>query len=413
MAESWVFGANDAHLGRGLNHLPFTAFRDEETGRQRLGIGIGACVLDLERTAEALPASCRVAISSTHLNDLMALGPEVWAELRSSLQGLLDRRNRERRLLESALLPERVLTLALPVRISEYTDFYASRHHALRVGELFRPDNPLLENYDWIPVGYHGRASSIVPSGTEVKRPKGQRRGKEIPVFGPTERLDYEVELGLWVGTGNDRGEPVPVGKAASHLFGVSLLNDWSARDVQAWEYQPLGPFLGKNFCTSISPWVTPVAALVGTAATPHHSGLLDYLDDANDQALGALKLQVSISLSTTQSRAAGADSIPVSEADASQLYWTPAQMVAHHTSGGCNLRTGDLLGTGTISGAERAQGGCLLELTRGGAEPLRLANGELRTWLEDGDEVVLTGRCEPVGEMPLRLGECRGHIVS
>lgn len=415
MAESWVFGANDAELGRGLNHLPYTAFLDEESGERRLGVGIGACVLDLARAADLMPQVARVALNECHLNSLMELGPPVWNEVRKTLQALLHRDNKNRRVLEAALLPERILTFALPIRVSEYTDFYASRHHARRVGELFRPQQPLLDNYDWVPIGYHGRASSVIASGTEIKRPSGQLRGEQMPRFSPTERLDYEAELGLWIGVGNARGEPVPVSDAGGHLFGVSLLNDWSARDIQAWEYQPLGPFLGKNFATSVSPWVTPMAALEGVRgpALPHIVGLLDYLRDDQDQARGVLGVQVRVSLSTARSRKAGFDPFRLSEADASDLYWTPAQMVAHHASGGCSLRVGDLLGTGTVSGADRSQGGCLLELTRGGVEGLRLPNGEERRYLEDGDEVELSAWARPAGEMPIRLGLCTGRVAA
>ena len=415
MAESWVFGANDQELGRGLNHLPFTAFVDEASGQRRLGVGIGACVLDLYVAAEVLPQEVRAEVREPYLNELMALGPTAWAELRKALQTLLDRSNRDRRVMEAALLPTRILRLEIPVRVGDYTDFYASRQHAMRVGELFRPDRPLLENYEWLPIGYHGRASSIVTNGSPVRRPAGQIRGAGRPAFGPTERLDYEAELGYWVGVGNPLGEPVPVGEARARLFGVSLLNDWSARDIQAWEYQPLGPFLGKSFCTSVSPWVTPMAALemARVPAVRHEAGSLEYLTDVDDQARGGLGVRLEVLLSTKQSRAANQQPFQLSEVDAAELYWTPAQMVAHHTSGGCNLRPGDLLGTGTISGATREQGGCLLELTRGGAEEIVLPNGERRCFLEDGDEVTLAGQTKAENEMPVRLGECRGVVAG
>jgi fumarylacetoacetase len=407
MVESWVFGANDAEIGFGLNHLPFTAFVDEATGQRRLGVGIGACVLDLAAAAEALPASVKDAVREPYLNWLMELGAEAWNELRAALQFLLSRSNKDRRVLEPALLPLRGLQLEVPYDIGDYTDFYASRDHARRVGELLRPDKPLLENYDWVPIAYHGRTSSIVASGAAVQRPSGQMRGSGSPRFGPTERLDYELELGYWVGQDNALGEPVPIAAAEEHIFGLSLLNDWSARDVQAWEYQPLGPFLGKNFCTSVSPWVTPLAALGGCRVAAVEHEVLPYLEGGD-----GLRLNVEVYLSTAPSRAAGLEEFRLSAGDSAGMWWTPAQMVAHHTSNGCNLRAGDLLGSGTVSGADLSSAGCLLELTRGGAEAIRLPNGETRRFLEDGDEVTLRGWGEIMGEMPVRLGECRGRVT-
>ncbi len=405
MVESWVFGANSPEIGFGLNHLPFTAFVDEEAGQRRLGVGIGACVLDLAAAAEVLPAGVQRTVQEPYLNALMALGPERWAELRGTLQFLLSRANRDRKVLERALLPTRILQLEIPCSIGDYTDFYASRNHARRVGEIFRPGKPLLENYDWVPIAYHGRSSSIVASGAEVRRPQGQVRGEEKPRFVPTERLDYELELGYFVGVGNEVGEPVPVALAEARVFGVSLLNDWSARDVQAWESQPLGPFLGKNFCTTVSPWITPMAALepYRVPAEAHEQGVLPYLDGG-----AGVSLTLEVWLSTTQSRAAGLPEFRLSEVDSAGLFWTPAQMVAHHTSGGCNLRAGDLLGSGTVSGETREEAGCLLELAA--LAPVALPNGETRRFLEDGDEVVLRGW--GVGEMPVRLGECRGRVT-
>ncbi len=407
MRESWVFGGNNPELGLGLNHLPFTAFLDPDSGARRLGVGIGACVLDLAAAAEALPASVRAALREPHLNAFLQLGPAAWQTLRQALQFLLSRENKVRRLLEAALLPTRTLQLELPCATGDYTDFYASRDHARRVGELFRPEQPLLENYDWIPIAYHGRASSLVPSGTPVRRPQGQVRAPGTPRFGPTERLDYELELGFFIGPGNLLGEPIPIAEAEQHLFGVSLLNDWSARDIQAWEYQPLGPFLGKNFCTSVSPWITPLTALAPfrIPAVEHAGGTLPHLAGG----LG-LRLQLAGELSTRQSRAAGLAPSQISTADSAALFWTPAQMVAHHTSNGCNLRPGDLLATGTISGPDRSQAGCLLELTA--EQPLQLPNGESRRFLEDGDHVTLAACAYPQDDLPIRLGSCTGEIL-
>jgi fumarylacetoacetase len=413
--ESWVFGGNDDALGSGLNHLPYTAFLEPHTGEQRLGVGIGACVLNLAAAAGVLPEALRAALGEPTLNRFMELGAGAWEELRVALQFLLSRQNKDRAALERALLSARGLELRLPVATRDYTDFYASREHALRVGELFRPEKPLLENYDFVPIGYHGRASSLVPSGTEITRPRGQVRRDDTAEFVPSARLDYELELGYFVGSGNHLGEPIPIRDAARHLFGVSLLNDWSARDVQAWEYQPLGPFLAKSFATSISPWITPMQALhpFRCPAVSHPSGVLDYLSDASDQAKGGVSIRLQVELTTDASRASGLEAFRLSESETAGLFWTPAQMVTHHTSNGCNLSAGDLMGTGTVSGAERANAGCLLELTRGGKQPFHLPNGEVRSFLEDGDEVTLTGygRCE--GQMPIRLGECRGRIVA
>jgi fumarylacetoacetase len=299
--------------------------------------------------------------------------------------------------------------------------FYASLPHARRIGELFRPDNPLLPNYKHVPIAYNGRVSSVVVSGTPVRRPWGQRRPASLaaqPAFEPSTALDYELELAFVVGQGNALGEPVPIANARAHLFGVMLLNDWSARDVQAWEYQPLGPFLGKNFATSVSPWITPMAALESFRVTPaarepDDPQPLAYLLDESDRQRGAFDVELEVLLSTELSRAAGLAPMPVSRGNTRGLYWSAAQMVAHHTSNGCNLRPGDLLATGTISGPERTSAGCLLELTRNGAESIVLPNGERRSWLQDGDEVTLTARCAREGVPPIALGSCTGQILA
>jgi fumarylacetoacetase len=346
----------------------------------------------------------------------MELGPEYWQALRQQLQFLLSNANKNRSSVEAGLLPLRGLKLEVPCIIGDYTDFYASRHHARRVGELFRPDAPLFENYDWVPIAYHGRASSIVASGAAVRRPHGQIKASgAAPRFGRTERLDYELELAYFVGTGNPLGEPVSIAAAASRIFGVSLMNDWSARDIQAWEYQPLGPFLGKSFCTSVSPWVTPLAALSAARvpAPSHENGLLAYLDSAEDRQRGGLDMRLEVRLSTARSRAANLPEFVLSRQNSADLWWTPAQMLAHHTGNGCNLRAGDMLATGTVSGASREAAGCLLELTRGGAELITLPNGETRHFLEDDDEIVFQGWVESEGEMPIHLGECRGRVTG
>jgi fumarylacetoacetase len=309
--------------------------------------------------------------------------------------------------------------LHLPATIGDYTDFYVGIHHATHVGQLFRPDNPLLPNYKYVPIGYHGRASSIRPSGVPVVRPSGQTKGPQDsePRFGPTRRLDYELELGLWIGEGNALGEPIPIGQAADHIAGFCLLNDWSARDFQAWEYVPLGPFLAKNFHSTISPWViTPEALAPFRTAQPARDAAdpkpLPYLWDEQDQAGGALALDLSVTLSTARMRDQGLPDFALSHGPSSNMYWTPAQIVAHHASNGCNLQPGDLLGTGTISGPDRSAYGSLLEISRGGAEPITLPSGEQRTFLEDGDEVILTATAQRDGFASIGFGECRARIL-
>lgn len=423
MSQSWVDGANEPH-GFGLNHLPFGAFcQDDQT---RLCVRIGEFALDLEACErwallDELSSSARRACTEPDLHALLAEGPEVWRALRALLTGILDgTETAAPGAADILLVPLKDVELVLPIRPRGYTDFYACLHHARRVGEIFRPESPLLPNYKHIPIGYNGRASSIVASGTPVVRPRGQRKpvGQEMqPVFEATRALDYELELAFVAGWENALGSPIPISEAREHLFGVTLLNDWSARDIQSWEYQPLGPFLGKSFATSISPWITPMAALEPfqlpmierEAQDPRP---LPYLWDENDQKSGAMDIKLTVALTTEASRAARLAPFPISQSNARDLYWTPAQMLTHLTSNGCNIEPGDLLGSGTISGASREAAGCLLERTRNGAEPLVLPNGERRSWLEDGDEVILTARCEREGQPFIELGTCTGKIV-
>jgi fumarylacetoacetase len=309
--------------------------------------------------------------------------------------------------------------MVLPVEVGDYTDFYASVFHASNVGSMFRPDNPLLPNYKWVPIGYHGRASSVVASGTPIRRPRGQSKAPDAaaPSFGPSRQMDYELELGAWIAGHNPLGQPVPIAAAHERLFGVSLLNDWSARDIQSWEYAPLGPFLAKNFATSVSPWIVTMEALapfrVPAFVRPEGDPApLAYLDDAADRAQGGYAITLEVALQTTRMREAGQPPARLSRGDFRQMYWTLAQLVAHHASSGCNLRPGDLLGSGTISGPTREERGCLLELSWRGKEPLTLPSGESRTFLEDGDEVVMTGWCERAGAVRIGLGECRGRLL-
>jgi fumarylacetoacetase len=308
----------------------------------------------------------------------------------------------------------------VPCSIGDYTDFYVGIHHATRVGTLFRPDNPLLPNYKWVPIGYHGRGSSIRVSGQHVARPLGQLKGPaDAPVLGASQRLDYELELGLLVGPGNALGERIGIADAEQHLFGVTLLNDWSARDVQAWEYQPLGPFLAKNFATTLSPWIVTMEALAPFRAAPLERPAgdpqpLPYLDAPENRASGALDITLEAWLLTARMREAGEGPVRLTQGNAAQAaYWTPAQLITHHTVNGCNLQPGDLLGSGTLSGPTAEQAGSLLELSLGGKNPIALPNGEHRTFLEDGDTVILRGYCERAGAVRIGLGECVGTVVA
>jgi fumarylacetoacetase len=410
--ESWVRSAT-IESGFGLSHLPYGVI--ECDGIDSVCVAIGDEAVNLRVLSGEFPAPLQQALQSETLNALLELGAGAWRSLRVSLTAMLhvsagtgiqDR-------VRAAMVSRTEAVMLYPLATRGFVDFYASVDHARRVGEMFRPERPLLPNYEHMPIAYNGRASSLVASGEEVRRPWGQRRGGDGPVFAPTAALDYEVELGLVVGHGNMLGEPVAIAHAERHLFGVALLNDWSARDVQSWEYQPLGPFLGKSFATSMSGWVTPMAALepFRVAARSKDVATLPYLWAESDQERGGLDVRVEVWLSTVRSRAEGAGALLVSRASTAGMFWTPAQMVAHAASNGCPLETGDVLGTGTISGAEREGTGCLLELTKNGSEPLRLTNGEERRWLEDGDEVTLRGWCQREGYEPLRLGECVGRV--
>jgi fumarylacetoacetase len=423
--RAWVASANEPGAAFPIQNLPFGVFRRAGSAdRFRIGIAIGDRILDLAACAEAGvfdTAELRAVCAEPDLNALMALGRPAARAIRAQVSALLQEgtapdalRARAAAWLHAMLDAE----LALPARIGDYTDFYASIFHATNVGRLFRPDNPLLPNYRWVPIGYHGRASSIVVSGHAVRRPSGQRGrpSDQAPTFGPSEKLDYEAELAIFVGSGNPLGSPVPLGEAEDHVFGMCLLNDWSARDVQSWEYQPLGPFLGKSFATTISPWVITIDALdpfrVPAATRPDEAPApLPYLSDAREQARGAFAVTVDVTLSSAAMRAAGIAPMRISRSCAADLYWTFGQMLTHHASNGCNLRPGDLLASGTVSGAADDARGCLLEVTKNGAAPLTLPTGESRRFLEDGDEVILSGRCERAGARPIGLGECRGRI--
>ena len=428
--RSWVTSANAYGCDFPVQNLPFGAFRRRGTNeRVRIGVAIGDEILDVSACLAANlfvgadPAALEAATlcGDATLNRLMAAGRGPARALRVAISKLLsaDVALALQQTAQYALVTQGDAELFLPVHIGDYTDFYASVHHATNVGALFRPDSPLLPNYKWVPIGYHGRASSIVISDTPVRRPSGQRKGPNDaePVFGASRGLDYELELGVFVASGNLLGEPIGMEKAEQHLFGLCLLNDWSARDVQSWEYQPLGPFLSKNFCSTISPWVVTLDALEPfrgplTQRASDDPQPLPYLSHAPDQRSGGFDIAVEMWLQTATMRSADEAAIRVSDGNAIDLYWTFAQMLAHHSSNGCNMQPGDLLGSGTISGPDAHNRGCLLELTRRGAEPLQLPNGETRAFLEDGDAVTLRAYAARDGAVRIGFGACSGTVL-
>ena len=423
--QSWVTSANVSDNGFPIQNLPFATFRNANSANAfRPGVAIGDQILDLAALAADAPwtglaGEALNACKSDSLNALMALSPKHWTALRLELSRALREGSTLQGTLQPLLSPQSSAQYGLPARIGDYTDFYISLHHATAVGRQFRPDNPLLPNYKWIPIGYHGRASSIGVSGQIFPRPVGQKRPAQdgdTPALSPCERLDYELELGIFIGQGNEQGEPVPIDDAENHVFGLCILNDWSARDLQAWEYQPLGPFLAKNFASTISPWVVTLEALAPfripfrrDASDPQP---LPYLSNQNTLDAGALDVQLDVLLTTQASRAAQADPMLLSSSNFKDAYWTIAQLVAHHTVNGCNLTPGDLLGTGTLSGPEPGQEGSMLELSQGGKSPVTLSNGEQRRFLEDHDEVILRARCTRPGYPTISLGECAGTVL-
>ncbi|GAA4009903.1 fumarylacetoacetase [Sphingomonas swuensis] len=413
---SWVESAN-GHRDFPVQNLPLGIFSAEGLER-RAGVAIGDFVLDLPAIAEALGDAWLDELAQPVLNGFFALGAEPRRALRARLSELLsDPANRDR--IESALIGQSEVTMHLPAIVGDYTDFYVGIHHATNVGRQFRPDNPLLPNYKYVPIGYHGRASSVRVSGKPVVRPSGQRKPPEaeVPVYGKSRRLDYELELGVWIGRGNQLGEPIPIGEAADSIAGYSLLNDWSARDLQAWEYQPLGPFLAKNFLTSVSPWVVTPEALAPfmTADFARPDGdpaPLDYLAGGSDKP--GLGLTMEAFLTTAAMREQGVAPLRLSRGRAADaMYWTVEQIVTHHASNGCNLQPGDLIGTGTLSTAAADGLGSLLEISAGGKSPLTLPTGEQRSFLEDGDELTITARAEADGFVAIGLGECRGVVFG
>ena len=421
--QSWVASANTGSSDFPIQNLPFAVFRRKRSSEAfRGGVAIGDQVLDMAavRDAKALDADVQAQVAAAaqgQLNSLMAMGPAAWSALRLALSRALRAGAAREAALKACLVPQADVEYSVPAQVGDYTDFYTSVHHATNVGKLFRPTNPLMENYKWVPIGYHGRASSIRISGVDFKRPNGQLKAPDVdPVLKPCNRLDYELEMGIYAGTANAWGEAVDIEDADRHIFGLCLLNDWSARDVQAWEYQPLGPFLSKNFATSISPWIVTLEAL-----EPYRTAFvrpsddpqpLPYLSSEANSQRGALDVQLTVAIQTEKMRADGKAAEQITRTSYRHAYWTMAQLIAHHTVNGCDLQPGDLLGTGTLSGPTVDQAGALLEITEGGKKPLSLSNGETRTFLLDGDAVVFTGWCEKPGAARIGFGECRATVL-
>jgi fumarylacetoacetase len=427
ITRSWVASAN-GHADFPLQNLPLGVFSIAGSA-PRCGVAIGEHIFDLQVALEAglFDGAARSAVEATRdgqLNAFFQLGSAARVALRERLLELFSEGSTLRGNIEAQgakLLPLAAdCQMHLPARISDYTDFYVGIEHAQNVGKLFRPDNPLLPNYKYVPIGYHGRASTVRASGTDVRRPLGQTlpAGASEPTFGPCARLDYELELGIWIGQGNALGEPIAIGDAAEHIAGFCLLNDWSARDIQAWEYQPLGPFLSKSFLTSVSPWVVTAEALAPfrAAQAPRPEGdpqPLQYLFDPRDQAAGALDIELEVLLLTERMREQNLPAQRLTLSNTRYMYWTVAQMVAHHSVNGCQLQAGDLFGSGTLSGPESGQFGSLLEITEGGKKPIELASGEVRKFLEDGDEIILRARCARDGYASIGFGDCRGKVLA
>jgi len=425
--QSFVEAANRPETDFPIQNLPLGVFSTKADTTPRVGVAIGDQVFDLKRASErsdGIAASTREALQEATLNRLFALGTSALRDLRRGVADMLDRRassNDTRRHAADLLTPIDACTLHLPTQVANYTDFYAGIYHARAAGALLTPENPLPQNYKWVPIAYHGRASSVQVGRGSVRRPVGQRppgAPGEPPSFGPCERLDFELEMGFYLAGGNRLGKPIPIAEASQEIAGFTLLNDWSARDVQRWEMFPLGPFLSKSFGTSVAPWVVTADALAPfrVAALPRPDGdprPLPYLYDTADQASGGLDVHLQVLLSTDKMRRAGEPAVEILTSNARYLYWTPAQMVAHHTVNGCNLQPGDLIGTGTISGPSPAELSSMLELTNAGTKPVALPNGEKRGFLEDGDEVTFRGKCNREGFVTIGFGSCIGTIEA
>jgi len=422
--KSWVVSANDGLTDFPIQNLPFAVFRPTASDEPfRVGVAIGDQVLDMAAVADSglLNVSAQEAVEACakpQLNELMAMGAAVWSGLRAELSKALRQGSELEEPLSRMLIAQAEVEYSLPCRIGDYTDFYPSIHHATAVGSLFRPDNPLLPNYKWVPIGYHGRASSIAVSGQKFHRPYGQVKAPDAaePVMSPCQRLDYELEMAIYIGCGNELGERIDIDAVDQHVFGLSLLNDWSARDIQAWEYQPLGPFLAKNFASTVSPWIVTLEALAPYRKAWDRQSEdpqpLPYLDSENTRKYGAFDIDLSVYLETEQMRKQATKAEKLSQSNFEHSYWTVGQMVAHHTVNGCNLCPGDLLGSGTQSGPEHEEAGSLLELSRGGKEAIQLSNGEQRKFLEDGDVVIMSGCCQRQGAVRIGFGEVSAQVL-
>jgi len=410
--RSWVASANEAGTDFPIQNLPFGRFRAAGSSEAfRIGVAIGDQVLDLKAAG---------LVDTDDMNALMGASVKDRQALRAAISAGLAEGSDKQAAWSKALLPQARAELTVPCRIGDYTDFYTGIHHATTIGKLFRPDQPLMPNYKWVPIGYHGRASSIGVSGQVFKRPQGQTKAPDAaePSFGPSKRLDYELELGFLVARGNALGEPIAIGEAEDHLFGVTLLNDWSARDLQAWEYQPLGPFLAKNFASTLSPWIVTMEALAPFRAKFERPAgdpqPLPYLDAPSNREAGALDITLEVLLQTAKMRAEGIAPARLTRGNTTEAaYWTAAQLITHHTVNGCNLQPGDLLGSGTLSGPKPDEAGSLMELTLGGKQQITLPNGEKRTFLEDGDTLVMRGWCERAGAVRIGLGEVSGTVEA
>jgi fumarylacetoacetase len=425
--RSWVASANAEGCDFPIQNLPFGVFRVPGNPHQfRVGVAIGDQMVDLTAAhasgifmeAGPLAQAAAQACCAPSLNKFMALGSVTWSALRLALSRALREGSPQQTTLQACLVPQAKAEFAVPAHIGDYTDFYTSVHHATNIGKLLRPDNPLLPNYKWIPIGYHGRTSSIGISGQEVRRPVSQimRPGATEPELAPSARLDYELEVGIFIGPGNTLGSPVPMAMAEQHVFGICLFNDWSARDVQAWEYQPLGPFLSKNFASTLSPWVVTMEALAPYRQSWTRDAVdpqpLAYLDSPELRQSGAISIELEVFIQSETMRKKGMAEHRLSHSNFRDAYWSVSQMVAHHTVNGCNLRPGDLLGSGTQSGPGDEEAGSLMEHCKGGKQPLTLPSGETRTFLEDGDTVIFRGTCTAQGAARIGFGEVRGTLM-
>jgi fumarylacetoacetase len=421
---SWLVTANQADTDFPIQNLPFAVFKRANSEESfRGGVAIGDQVIDLTALGHAnvfdgLAQDAVKACSAPQLNDYMAMGKATWSALRLALSNALKEGSALQEKIAGCLIAQADVEYALPCNIGDYTDFYTSIHHATSVGLKFRPDNPLLPNYKWVPIGYHGRSSSIDVSGRDFKRPCGQTKAPTAtePSFGPCKRLDYELEVGIFIGKGNDLGDAISIDNAEDHVFGLCLFNDWSARDIQGWEYQPLGPFLSKNFASTVSPWIVTTEALA-----PYRSSWtrvesdpqpMPYLESEKNRAIGSFDIQLQALLETQNMREKSEEAVEMSQSNFKDSYWTVAQMVAHHTVNGCNLRAGDMFGSGTQSGPNPEEAGSMLELSNAGADPITLPNGEKRTFLEDGDNVIMKGWCQKDGAARIGFGAVSAVIL-